>query len=129
MEFNLCIFQSFSLVVTSWQSTLFRPDYVFLRKQTIQTKTQNGSRKTTATSFIASSISAEVNQTKVQNAAVSWNTKRIRMESSSSSVVITTPYLAHAPCDTIHHTKKPSVSQGSSWLSLCHLHFCHLKEL
>lgn len=51
-------------------------DYVFLVKETIQTKTQSGSGKTIATSFIASRISAEVNQTKVQNAATSWNTKR-----------------------------------------------------
>lgn len=50
-------------------------DYVFLAEETIQTKTQSGSGKTIATSFIASRISAKVNQTKVQNAATSWNTK------------------------------------------------------
>jgi len=55
-------------------------DYVFLIKETIQTKTQSGSGKTITTSFTAFSNSANVNQTKVQNAAISWNTKSIRTE-------------------------------------------------
>ncbi|XP_063212367.1 uncharacterized protein LOC134525444 [Chroicocephalus ridibundus] len=76
-------------------------------KRDIQTKVQSGSGKTPATSFTASSISAEVNQTKVQNAAFSWNPKRIRMDSSSSSALTATSHLARVACNAIH-SKKPS---------------------
>ncbi|XP_013799057.1 uncharacterized protein [Apteryx mantelli] len=87
-------------------------DYVSLINELMQTKTQSGSGKTRAPDgVIASSISdKEVHQTTMQSATISWKT-RIRMDSSSSSPLITISHLAHVASNTIHH---PSSNTNSS---------------